>query len=156
MQKPIHRAVTTAAEIRAAVPAARKFSPADRRVTKVRYKRRRDRVSLHFADGVVIAVPRTFLQGLEDARHSQLADIKLLDGGSGVRWPQLDVDHYVLGLLNQVFGTRQWMSHLGQMGGASTSPAKAAAARANGRKGGRPRQRPRPASATNKKRAKTA
>ena len=39
-----------------------------------------------------------------------------------------------------LFGTKAWMSELARRGGRITSPAKAAAARANGAKGGRPRK----------------
>lgn len=42
--------------------------------------------------------------------------------------------------MNGVFGTRKWMSELARRAGRATSPAKAAAARANGAKGGRPRK----------------
>jgi hypothetical protein len=51
------------------------------------------------------------------------------------------VDHFVPGLLNHIFGTSRWMAELGRRGGSSTSAIKAAAARANGKKGGRPKER---------------
>jgi hypothetical protein len=51
------------------------------------------------------------------------------------------VDHFVPGLLNHIFGTSRWMAELGRRGGSSTSATKAAAARANGKKGGRPKER---------------
>jgi len=48
----------------------------------------------------------------------------------------------VPGLLMGVFGTRAWMaSELARRAGQAKSPAKAAAARVNGRKGGRPRRK---------------
>jgi hypothetical protein len=39
-----------------------------------------------------------------------------------------------------VFGNRRWMSEIGKRGGAARTAAKAAAARTNGRQGGRPRK----------------
>jgi hypothetical protein len=42
--------------------------------------------------------------------------------------------------MSGVFGSRQWMSELARRAGRATSPAKAAAARANGAKGGPPRK----------------
>jgi len=44
-------------------------------------------------------------------------------------------------LLAGMLGTREWMrSEFAKQGGQTTSPAKAAAARANGKLGGRPRK----------------
>jgi hypothetical protein len=47
------------------------------------------------------------------------------------------VDISLPGLMNGIFGTR---AHMARLAGSATSPAKAAAARANGAKGGRPRK----------------
>ncbi|PZP25441.1 MAG: DUF2442 domain-containing protein, partial [Kocuria rhizophila] len=50
-------------------------------------------------------------------------------------------DVYVPGFMKGIYGTRRWMAALlGAEGGKSSSPAKAAAARTNGAKGGRPRK----------------
>jgi hypothetical protein len=58
----------------------------------------------------------------------------------GLHWPKLDTDLYVPALLQGVFGSKQWMAQqLGAQGGRSRTAAKVAAARANGRKGGRPK-----------------
>jgi hypothetical protein len=53
----------------------------------------------------------------------------------------LDVDIYVPGLVGVAFGKRLFAAATGRTGGSRTSKAKAAAARANGAKGGRPRKR---------------
>jgi len=55
---------------------------------------------------------------------------------SDALWPLLDVDPYVPSLLHRVFGTGRWIAELGRRGGSTTRKVKAAAARANGRKGG--------------------
>ena len=55
-------------------------------------------------------------------------------------WEALRVDFSVAGLLAGVFGTRAWMAEVGRRGGRATTEAKAAAARANGAKGGRPKK----------------
>jgi hypothetical protein len=55
------------------------------------------------------------------------------------------LDFSLSGLLLGIFGTRIWMAALGQQGGSVTSIAKAAAARDNGRKGGRPARITQPA-----------
>ena len=75
------------------------------------------------------------------ASDAALADVAILGRGYALHWPRLDADFTVPGLLMGVFGTRAWMaSELARRAGQSRSPAKAAAARANGRKGGRPRR----------------
>ena len=143
---------TTDKQIDAALQRAKAFAPADRRVLQANYDRRNDRICLQLDDGVNVSIPREYIQGLRNAQPSQVASIQIFGQGTGLRWPQLDVDHYVLGLLNQVFGTSQWMAHLGRLGGASRSSAKADAARKNGRKGGRPVQ----TASTRPRRRKTA
>lgn len=65
-----------------------------------------------------------------------------VDGvGLNLHWPALDVDLSVPALVAGIFGTRQWMAReLARIAGSAHSPAKAAAARANGARGGRPRK----------------
>ena len=80
-------------------------------------------------------------QGLENAKPSQLEDIEITPSGLGIHFPKLDADLYVPGLLEGFLGSKRWMAaRLGQIGGQSTSRAKRAASKANGRLGGRPRR----------------
>lgn len=67
----------------------------------------------------------------------QLAAVELLGQGYGLHWEELDVDLSLPGLMAGLFGTKAWMA---RRAGQATSAAKAAAARANGAKGGRPRK----------------
>lgn len=104
-----------------------------------RYDRRRARVIVELSTGVQLAIPAAHLEGLAGAAPDALADIEISPAGLGLHWPQLDADLYLPALLQGVFGSRRWMAaQLGSTGGQARSPAKAAAARANGRKGGRP------------------
>jgi len=153
MNKNVHRVVTTDQQIDAALEQAKTFAASDRRVLKAQYEPDGDRIALFLADGVNVSIPRKYLQGLQSATRAQLSHIEILGRGTGLYWPQMDVDHYVPGLLNSVFGTRRWMSELGRRGGASTSDAKADAARANGAKGGRPRKSVKAVSVANGKRS---
>lgn len=86
-------------------------------------------------------VPHELIEGLAGATPEALADIKIMPAGTGIVWPQLDVDVSVPGLAMEVFGSRTWMRELARRAGSATSAAKAAAARANGKKGGRPRSK---------------
>jgi len=135
------RVITTSKQIDAALSRASRFNAGDRRVVRVEYERKADLITLYLDDGIRLSIPRRKLQGLQAANSSQLARIEILGSGTGLHWPLLDVDHYVPGLLNHIFGTGRWMAELGRRGGSVTSRAKAAAARSNGKKGGRPKRR---------------
>jgi hypothetical protein len=139
MNKSKANVVTTDRQIDAALAQAREFAAADRRVIRAEYEKRPDLITLHLDDGVRVSIPRDRLQGLQQADGVQLSKIAILGHGTGLRWPLLDVDHYVPGLLNSVFGTSRWMAEMGRRGGSASSRAKADAARANGKKGGRPK-----------------
>ncbi len=110
-----------------------------------RYDRKHGRVVVRLHNDVELAVPVGLVEGLAGATPDDLADIEVTPAGLGLHWPKLDADVYVPALMQGVFGSRSWMAaQLGATGGKATSKAKADAARANGRKGGRP---PRSASA---------
>jgi Protein of unknown function (DUF2442) len=134
-----HPIRTTGAELDAMLARAREFETLDLRATKAEYNKKDDLITLHFADGIRVSIPRKKLQGLQDAKPSELAKIELLGRGTGLHWPELDVDHYVPGLLNHVFGTARWMAEIGRKGGSAKSRAKTRAARVNGKRGGRPK-----------------
>lgn len=63
--------------------------------------------------------------------------MEILGAGTGLRWEALDVHLSIPGLLAGLFGTRSYMARLA---GRASSPSRAAAAPANGAKGGRPRE----------------
>jgi hypothetical protein len=140
MNRTKARCVTTNAEIDAAIARAKEYEPYRPVVTAAEYRPASDMISLRFRTGVQLSIPRKLLQGLESAKVSDLRRIEVTLQGSALSWPTLDVDHYVPGLMEGVFGNRRWMSAIGKKGGAARSAAKARAARKNGRKGGRPRR----------------
>ena len=70
-----------------------------------------------------------------------LANVEVDGEGFILHWPALEADLFVPALVAALFGTRAWMAAASaRHAGAAKSPAKAAAARANGAKGGRPRK----------------
>ena len=110
-------------------------------VLSARYHRRRRRVVVQLNTGVEVTFPIALAEGLAGASPEDLAEMEVSPTGQGLHWPRLDADLYVPALLRGVLGSRSWMAaQMGAAGGKSRSPAKTAAARENGRKGGRPRR----------------
>ena len=126
------------ADIDAAVERGRIARQTEPRAASVRYDKKNSRIVIDLTNGCVFAFPPRLAQGLEQATDEELAAVEVLGAGYGLHWEALDVDLSVPGLLAGLFGTRAYMA---RKAGQATSPAKAAAARANGAKGGRPRKR---------------
>ncbi|TAM74767.1 DUF2442 domain-containing protein [bacterium] len=118
----------------------RRADATEPRAVKGRYDRKSDRLVLDLRNGVTVAIPRALLQGLAGADPALVSQVEVTRSGEGLHWEALDVDFSVPSLLVGIFGTRSWMSKLGQEGGLVSSAAKAAAAKRNGLKGGRPRK----------------
>ena len=111
------------------------------RVVTARYDAASRRVIVDLTNGCTFAFPAHALQGLGDASDQELSQVEVLGSGYGLHWDLLDADFTVPGLLMGLFGTRAWMEReQARIAGTARSPAKAAAARENGRKGGRPRR----------------
>lgn len=110
--------------------------------TAARYDASSGRLIVSIHNGVELAIPTRLIEELSDADPADLTEIEITPTGLGLHWPKLEADVYVPGLLSGAFGSRKWMAkQLGARGGRISTPAKAAAARANGAKGGRPRKR---------------
>jgi len=123
--------------------ATRRAAEADRqepRAVDAYYDTHTKRIVVELTNGVVMSIPPQVLQGLAGASPKDLAEVEVSPLGTSLHWRKLDADFSVPGLLAGVFGTRAWMAEIGRKGGKVTSKAKAAAARANGQRGGRPRQ----------------
>ena len=110
------------------------------RAESVRYDRSEDLIVIKLKNGATFSFPPKLAQGLEGASPEQLADVWLPPSGSSVHWESLDVDFGITELVAGIFGTKSWMAQLGRKGGEVTSSAKSAAARQNGKKGGRPKK----------------
>jgi hypothetical protein len=107
------------------------------RARAARYDRKTGRIVVDLTHGCAFTFPPRLVQGLEAATDDQLAQVEILGAGYGLHWEEMDVDITVPGVLAGIFGSR---SHMARLGGQAKSPKKAAAARANGAKGGRPRK----------------
>lgn len=113
---------------------------------KARYERKRDRVVVELNTGIEVAFRPRDAQGLERATADQLDMIEISPSGLGIHFPKLDADIYLPALLEGFLGSRRWIAaEHGRIGGSVSTRAKAAAARRNGKLGGRPRQVKEPA-----------
>lgn len=128
----------TDTEIHAALERGRVAQQSQPRAAAARYDRKNGRIVVDLTNGCTFAFPPRMAQGLEAATEDELASVEILGAGYGLHWETLDADLSVPGLLAGLFGTR---AHMARLAGQRTSPAKAAAARSNGTKGGRPRKR---------------
>lgn len=112
------------------------------RAISARYDRKTGRVTIDLINGCTYVFPSDLVQDLSNASPDELAAIEVDGMGFNLHWPKLDADLYLPALVAGVFGTRDWMNKaLARQAGRATSPAKAAASRANGAKGGRPKKR---------------
>src|ERR1700751_4193757 len=101
-----HRVVTTDAEIDRAMEQTQLLQN-EPRVTRVEYKPGPglDLLILKLSNGHRHVIPREDLQGLQSATKEQITRVEILGGGTGIHWPDLDVDFYVPSLLRGVYGT---------------------------------------------------
>lgn len=121
--------------------AGRQAAKTEPRAARATYRARDDSLRIELTNGAVITVPVKLIPGLKRAAPSEVRSVEVLGRGGGLHWENLDLDLSVPGLVSSVFAGPEWMTELGRVGGRRSSAAKAAAARRNGRKGGRPRNR---------------
>ena len=132
-----HEVITTEAEIAAALEKAKRHAN-DPLAQTVEHIPGLNLLIVGLSNGRRLVLPIEDLQGLGNATHEQIQKYELLGHGTGISFPDLDVDLYVPALIEGVYGNRRWMAQLGKKGGRAKTEAKRMAARANGAKGGRP------------------
>ncbi len=96
-------------------------------------------LSLELRNGASVTIPIGEIEELAGKPAAELAKVQVDPLGEGLLWPSLDVGISAPGLLEDFFG---YLTHskIARAGGRRSTPAKAAAARANGKKGGRKRR----------------
>jgi hypothetical protein len=101
----------------------------------VRYDRKRDAIVLNMRSGAIATIPRSLIPIVGDAEQRAAADPELSPMGTSLRFPFVDADFAVVGLIRKVFDVNE----ANRIAGSTKTAARAAASRRNGRKGGRPR-----------------
>lgn len=134
-----HEVVTTNAQIEAALKRA-KVHDGDPHAQNIEHVPDLNLLIVGLSNGRRLVLPVEDVQGLGNATHAQIQKYELLGRGSGIHFPELDVDLYVPALIEGVYGNRRWMAQLGKKGGTARTEAKRLAAQANGAKGGRPKR----------------
>ncbi len=120
---------------------ARELERSVPRAVAAHYDRKTGRIVVELSSKVIVSFSPRDAEVLEDATPSQLSVIDISPSGFGIHFPAVDADLSVPGILEGFLGSKKWMaSRPDQAGGRSRTRAKKAAARTNGKLGGRPRK----------------
>lgn len=96
------------------------------------------KIILNFNNGATFSFLPESIEAISTLPKEVLATVKLTPSGKGLRWEEFDIDLSIQGLLLGIFGSNVWIKEIASKGGKVKSSRKAIAAKANGKKGGRP------------------
>jgi hypothetical protein len=134
----------TDAEYAAALTIGRTDAETEIRARRVQYVPERDAIEIVTNRNFGFSIPRVSVHALDDVPTEELAKLELWPDGSVIELGNRDIHISVHGLLTallpEMLPARAVASAFASRGGQSTSDAKRRSARANGRKGGRPRK----------------
>ena len=133
-----HKVIASDQQIEAALNRA-KLHKGEPVATSVEHVEQLNLLLILLSNGRRLVMPLEEVQGLEGATHEQITHYELLGRGTGISFPELDVDLYVPALIDRIYGNRQWMTRLGTTGSGATTEVKRSAARAKSGKSGRSR-----------------
>lgn len=74
------------------------------------HDRKSGRIVVDLSSKLTLSFSPDDVQGLENAKPSQLDEIEITPSGFGIHFPKLDADLYVPGLLEALLGSRKWMA----------------------------------------------
>jgi hypothetical protein len=106
-----HLVTTTDAEIDAALDREKLLGDRPLALT-VEYVADRALLIVGLSNGRRLVLPVEEVQGLGGAAPKQMRRYELLGGGTGIHFPELDLDLYVPALIEGVYGNQRWMAQL--------------------------------------------
>jgi len=127
-------------EYAAAVRAAALADATEPRAKSARYDRRTRRIVVDLLNGATFLFPPALAQGLAGASPADLAKVQVTPSGAGLRWPSLDADFSLPGLMMGVFGSPAWMREQARKRERPKSKTGVGATHANGRSSGHRRK----------------
>lgn len=134
---PNARGVTDS-EINALLRASRERRKTATSILSTRYDAKTDTIVVHLSTGVALIVPRKKIAGFAEAAPSDLTDLKI-DVDAESLWSDAVDDGVLLEQLIEITaGSEDLAAFSARVLGRRKTPARAAASRANGKKGGRP------------------
>jgi hypothetical protein len=130
----------TDSEIDALLRSSRERRKTATTILAARYDAKTDMLAVNLSTGVALIVPRKKITGFAKAAPSDLSDLKI-DVGAESLWSDTVDDGVLLEQLIEITaGSEDLAAFSGRILGRRKTPARAAASRANGKKGGRPRK----------------
>lgn len=134
-----HYQPITDAQVRRIEQESRERDAQEPRATAIVYDETTNQLVLTMRGGVVLSVPVGTLPALSHLTPQQLSTVHLDARGRALHWDEADIQIGVIALLQIIFQIKT-IQEVTRQGGSVKSEAKAVAARANGKKGGRPRR----------------
>jgi hypothetical protein len=140
--KPPRRKPITKETIDRAIAVEAERATNEHRARAAWYDRTHDAVILLLSDGRVFGAERTRIPSLAEANPRQFRTLQVTEDGAFLWMPPFDLQISVDGLVTRLMESSPatLRRSAARSTGATTSPAKADAARRNGRLGGRPRK----------------
>ena len=138
--RPKAQILTIGGEMKKTITAARRREKSATTIRHARYDRKRDVVIAEVSTGSTLTVPRRVVPGFARARSAALSDLEITSGREGL-WSDNADDGTLLEQLIILAAGEAMIGTIGaRINATKKPPARAAASRANGAKGGRPRK----------------
>ena len=136
---PAASIITTDAEIDAAIKKARANSRTGTKIVEARYLRAQDAVIVRLSTGALVQLPRKSVPALKAVQPKDLSLAEIGPAGATIWLEPGDVGVDLEDMLLAAAGANALKAAGARALGSVTSLKKAAAARSNGKRGGRPR-----------------